>query len=127
MIKDLRIKQFIISIIGEFLVVLAVPSRVFAVPVDISKEFGYGGFKSLGEATSQLVTPAFSVAATLVSLYFIIGAYDYIKSGSDKEALSKARRMITHSIIGFIFLIFSFLVLQFLPNFFDLSGQDVIR
>ena len=88
------------------------PTPAFA--FDIGSEFGFGDIKSLGQATSRLVTPVFSIAAGLVVLYFVFGAFDYITAGGNKEGIDKAKKKITESIIGFIILMFAFLSLQFL-------------
>lgn len=82
--------------------------------VDIGEKFGFGNIQSLGQATTQLVVPVFSIAAFLVVLYFLLGAFRYLKAGGNKEEMAGARQMISHAIIGFIILMFAFLVLQFL-------------
>ena len=84
--------------------------------VPIKDYFGFGDIQTLGESTSKLVPAVFSVAASLVVLYFLWGAYKYIASGGNKEEIEAGRKMITHSIIGFLILMFTFLVLQFLTN-----------
>ena len=96
--------------------------------VDISKFFGFGDIKSLGEGTSKLIAPIFALAAVVVILYFLFGAFFYLKAGSSKEEVQNARNMITHAIIGFIVLIFAFLLLQFLlSSLFGLSGLEIIQ
>ncbi|MBI4066790.1 hypothetical protein HY407_00250, partial [Candidatus Gottesmanbacteria bacterium] len=82
--------------------------------VDIGQKFGFGDIQSLGEGTSKLVTPFFSIAAVLVVIYFLLGAFKYLKSAGNKEEVEGARQMITHSMIGFIILIFAFFILQIL-------------
>ncbi len=82
--------------------------------VKIGEEFGFGNIKSLGEGTSKLVVPAFEVTAVIVVIYFLMGAFRYLKAGGNKEEVEGARQMIQHSIIGFILLMFTFLILQFL-------------
>ena len=89
------------------------PSPVHA-EVEIGKEFGYGYLKSLGEGTSKLVDPVFSIATAMVIIYFLLGAFKYLKSGGKKEEIQGAREMLTHSIVGFVILMFSFFILQFL-------------
>lgn len=76
--------------------------------------FGFGQYSSFGQTTNQFVAPVFSIAAVIVIIYFLLGAFKLLKSGGDKEEVAGARNMITHAIIGFIVLIFAFLVLQFL-------------
>lgn len=85
--------------------------------------FGFGGITSLGDAVSRLVTPAFSVAAAAVIIYFLMGALKFLMSGGNKEEVAAGRNMITHAIIGFIILIFAFLILQFLlSSLFGITG-----
>ncbi len=66
--------------------------------LDLGDCFGYSGIKSLGEGTSKLINPFFSVATALVVIYFIVGAFKYLKSAGNKEEMQGARQIITHSI-----------------------------
>lgn len=101
--------------------------NLIAQKVDIGEKFGFGDIKSLGEGTQRLVGPFFSLAASLVVIYFLLGAFKYLKSGGNKEEIEGARQMITHAIVGFIILMFAFLILQFIPQFFRLPGLDIIK
>ncbi len=95
--------------------------------VDIGEKFGFGNFKSLGGATSNLVPAIFSLAAALVVLYFLWGAFKYLTSKGAKEETAAAQQMITHAIIGFIILMFAFLILQFLlSSLFGVTGFQII-
>jgi len=97
-------------------------------PIPIGEKFGFGDLTSLGQATSKLVTPIFSVTAVMVVLYFLFGAFKYIKAGGNKEEMAGARQMISHAIIGFIILMFAFLVLQFLlSSLFGITGVEIIK
>lgn len=82
--------------------------------VDIKRDFAFGGIATLGQGVSLLVNPVFSIAALAVVIYFVIGAFKWLTSAGNKDAISGAQRMITHAIIGFIILMFAFLILQFL-------------
>ncbi|MCL4365666.1 hypothetical protein M1437_00355 [Patescibacteria group bacterium] len=90
--------------------------------------FGFGNITSLGQAVSQLIPAVFSLAAVAVVINFLLGAFKYLKAGSSKEEIDGARQMITHSIIGFIILIFAFLILQFLlSSLFGIKGFQIIQ
>lgn len=89
--------------------------------VNIGEKFGFGGITSFGEATSKLLTPIFSIAAFLVVLYFLFGAFNFLRSAGNKEAMEGAKQMITQAIFGFVILIFAFFILQFLPQFFGFN------
>ncbi|KKS12138.1 hypothetical protein A2617_02635 [Candidatus Daviesbacteria bacterium RIFOXYD1_FULL_41_10] len=52
----------------------------------------------------------FSVAAFLVLIFLIIGAFQWIMSGGDKEAVGKARSRITHALIGLVILALAFVI-----------------
>lgn len=89
--------------------------------VDIGKNFGFGNIGTLGEATTKLVGPIFSIAAFLVILYLLLGALKYIRAGGSKEEVEAAKQMIIHAIIGFMLLMLGFLILQFVPKFFGID------
>lgn len=95
--------------------------------IDIGSCFGFGDITSLGQAINQLVLPVFSIATTAVVIYFLLGAFKYLKSGGNKEELAGAQQMIIHAIIGFVILIFAFFILQYIPQFFNLPGLDIIK
>ena len=95
--------------------------------VKIGDFFGFGGITSLGGGTQLLINPIFSIATTLVIFYFLFGAFKFLKSAGNKEEVQGAREMMTQSIVGFIILIFAFLALQYIPQFFNLPGLDIIK
>lgn len=115
--QKLKIKNFtFLFVIFIFtFYILHFPTPAYA-DVKIGEFFGYGGIESLGKGTSQLVMPTFSLAAVIIVIYFLVGAYKYLTSGGNKEEVEGARQMITHAIIGFILLMFAFLILQFLMS-----------
>lgn len=107
-------------VISSWLIVMIfIPTVVVA--VDIGKEYDFGNIPSLGEGINRLVAPAFSIATLAVVIYFLIGAFKYLTSGGDKESVGEAQKMITHTIVGFIILMFAFLILQFIPEFFGIN------
>lgn len=93
--------------------------------VEIGKEFGFGDITSLGQGTTQLIEPFFSIAAVLVIIYFLLGAFKYLKAGANKEDIAEAKQMIQHAIIGFGILMLSFFILQFL--LFQLFGLTMFQ
>lgn len=110
----------------SFIVLTLYTSPAYA-DVKIGERFGFGDLKSLGEGVNQLVKPMFSVAATLVIIYFLFGAFKWLRSAGNKEEIEGARNMITHAIIGFIILMFAFFVLQYIPQFFNLQELSIIK
>lgn len=102
---------------------------VFAQGFGLEGQYGLSGgdFNTLGGALGLLIGPAFMLAGVAVTIYFLIGAFRFLMSGGDKDAVSGARNMITHAIIGFILLMMMFLLLQFIPQFLDLRGFSVVK
>lgn len=94
--------------------------------VDLSQEYPFGNIRSLGEGVRLLVVPTFSIAAVVVIAFFIIGGIKYMTSGGEKEAVSSARSMITHAIIGFIILMMLFALMQFLSETKPFGFPDII-
>lgn len=96
--------------------------------VKIEDCFGFGGITSFGKITSDLVAPIFSLAAALVIIYFLWGAFKFLISGANKEELLGAKQMMTHAIIGFIILISAFFILQFLlSSLFGITDYQIIK
>lgn len=96
--------------------------------VKIKDCFGFGDIASFGKVTGDLTGPVFSVVTALVVIYFLWGAFKLLISGADKEQIAGAKQMITHSIIGFIILIFAFFILQFLlSSLFGIKDYQLIK
>lgn len=95
--------------------------NLIAQGVDIGDKFGFGDIESLGDATSRLMVPMFEVTAGIVIIYFLIGAFFYMKSGGDKEEIAKAREMMNHAIVGFLILIVAFFIIEYIMKAFDID------
>lgn len=91
---------------------------VYAQGFKLKDSYGFGQFDSLGGALSSLIMPAFAIAGIAVVFYFVIGAFKFLTSAGDKNAVASGRDMITHAIIGFILLMMLFLLFQFISQFF---------
>lgn len=89
--------------------------------VNLSNEYAFGELQSLGQIINGAMPIIFSIAALSVVIYFLIGAVKFITSSGDKNAVAGARDMIVHAIIGFILLMLLFLIMEFIPQFFNLN------
>ncbi len=83
--------------------------------IKIGENFGFGSSfaNTLGDVTSKLMTPIFSIAAFIVTWYFLWGAWDWILSEGDKQKVADARNKITQAIAGFLILMLVFFILPF--------------
>lgn len=65
---------------------------------------------AVGTLIANALTIIFVVAALLVLAFLIMGAFQWITSGGDKDAVGKARSRITHALIGLAILALAFLI-----------------
>ncbi len=76
---------------------------------------------TLGYVLSQIFTIFFYVGGFLMFAYLTWGVFQYITARGLKEDLAKARSKITWSILGFILLIGSFFISQYVQTIFPLT------
>lgn len=92
---------------------LAKPLSVFAA-IDISikppKSGGINPQADIGTVIGNIITIIFAVAIIAVLLMLVIGAFNWITSGGDKEAVGKARQRIINALIGLVVLAVAFLI-----------------
>lgn len=68
---------------------------------------GYG-YSDLGKFVSNVLILAFAIALLVVLVMLIWGAFEWITSGGDKEAVGKARNRIVNALIGLAVLAVAF-------------------
>lgn len=81
-----------------------------------------------GPATSRLLAALinFGFVAGVIAFVFmlLIGGYQWVTSGGDKDSVSKARNRIWHALIGLVILLSLYAFLSLLSGFF---GFDLLR
>jgi hypothetical protein len=87
---------------------------VYASPRNTTVTFpGFGvdpNRRSLGDVISNALKIVFIAAALAVLIYLIIGAFKWITSGGDKDAIGKARGTIVNALIGLAILALAFFI-----------------
>lgn len=73
---------------------------------------------------SNVVTIIFIVGGLLVFFMIIFAAFQWITSGGEKEAISKARGRITWAIIGMVVLALSFVIVRVLG---EILGFELVK
>lgn len=58
------------------------------------------GYTNIGSFISNVLTVIFIIAIIAVLFFIVWGAFDWITSGGDKEAVGKARNKIINALIG---------------------------
>ncbi len=75
------------------------------------------GYTDIGVFISNVLTLIFSLATIVVLLMLVWGAFEWITSGGDKEAVGKARNKILNALIGLAVLAVAFAVAKLAANF----------
>ena len=73
----------------------------------------YSRFDSLGEITVVIIDTLLIFISVVAVISIIIGGYQYITSGGNAEATSKAKSTITWAIIGLVVSFASYVIINF--------------
>lgn len=86
------------------------------------------GYSDLGKFINNIITLAFILAILTVLVMLIWGAFEWIVSGGDKEAVGKARGRIINALIGLAVLAVAFALTSVGGAFlgFDITKTIVI-
>lgn len=71
---------------------------------------------------SNALRIVFAAALILVLIFLIIGAFQWITSGGDKEAVGKARSRITSALVGLAILALAFVIVQVVAQILGISS-----
>lgn len=82
------------------------------------------GFSTLGDFIQKTLTVSFMVAVLLVLAMLIWGAFEWITSGGDKDAVAKARNRIISALIGLAVLAIAFALFQVSGQFLGFNVLD---
>ncbi|OGE25326.1 hypothetical protein A3C26_00665 [Candidatus Daviesbacteria bacterium RIFCSPHIGHO2_02_FULL_39_12] len=91
------------------------PSVVLAENIQITKP--QQGFTTIGDFISKVLTFAFLIAVLVVLVMLIWGAFEWITSGGDKEAVGKARSRIINALVGLAVLAVAFALTRVAAQF----------
>lgn len=79
--------------------------KVWAAETDLTEQLDFV-IPSLGTILGYVVKFFFIFAGLAAMLYLILGAFSWITSGGDKDAVSKAQQKIQAAVVGLIVLVF---------------------
>lgn len=79
---------------------------------------------TIGSAATSLLDIGLYIGGTLMFFWAVWGVFDYLKAEGNKEGLAKARKKIQWAIAGFIILIFSFFISDYLVPLIARSGIE---
>lgn len=89
-----------------------IPSSKDAIPV-------------LNKYVGNFITLAFGLSGILLLFMLLWGAYEYITSGSDKEATQKATKRITTALIGICILFSVYAIIAVVETLFGLKLTSI--
>jgi hypothetical protein len=81
--------------------------------------------RSIGDVISNALTIVFIAAALAVLIYLIIGAFKWITSGGDKDAIGKARGTIVNALIGLAILALAFFITVLFGQILNINILDL--
>lgn len=112
-----------LAILGSAITSVLMPVAAFAqdITIDPPKKGGTTGsgnlgYSNLGVFISNAISLIFIFAVIAVLIMLIWGAFEWITSGGDKEAVGKARNRILNALIGMAILAVAFAI-------FKVAGQ----
>ncbi len=79
---------------------------------------------TLGFVLGQFFQLAIYIAGFMMVFWFAWGAYEYILSRGNKEGLAKARNKIWWSLLGFIILVISLFISQYIQSVYFPKGLN---
>ena len=82
--------------------------------------------EAFGNLIGSVLSVSMVVAAILVLLYLIWGAFEWITSGGDKSKVEGARNKITQALIGIIVLASTTALLMVIQNFLNICVLDFV-
>ncbi|OGE28326.1 hypothetical protein A2867_04930 [Candidatus Daviesbacteria bacterium RIFCSPHIGHO2_01_FULL_40_11] len=116
-----------LAFLGSTALSLLAPVQAFAQDAQdkIQIERPKAGFVTLGNAISNILFLAFAIAALIVLIMLIIGAFEWITSGGDKENVAKARNRIINALIGLAVLAVAFALANVFAQFTGINLQNL--
>ena len=99
-----------------------IAATVSSAAVDLNIKPPDQGYRTLGQFIGNVVQLAFGIAIVVVLIYLVWGAFDWITSGGDKDAVGKARGKIINALIGIAVLAVAFALANTAAQFLGWTG-----
>jgi uncharacterized membrane protein (DUF373 family) len=77
---------------------------------------------SVGSIVSSILPYLFGAAGIALLIYLILGGFQMMVSRGDPKAMQGAQAKITNALIGFVIVIFAFLIVQLFGQIFGLQN-----
>lgn len=84
------------------------------------------GYTTLGNFVGNVLLLVFGLGLLVVLVMLIWGAFEWITSGGDKEAVGKARNRIINALIGMAVLAIAFALARVAGQFTGIDIQNIV-
>lgn len=99
-------------------------TRIQNTPINTRLFEDGGGQVTVGAFVSRLLEVGLYIGGVLMFFWAIWGVFDYIRAEGNKDSLAKARKKIQWAIVGFIILLLSFLISEFISSILVPGGLN---
>ncbi len=102
--------------------------RQLAQAVSVGGQRIYGpleGINTIGDLINRLIAFILPLAGVILILIFIWGGYDLILSQGQPDKIKSAKAKITAGIIGFLLLIFSYVIVKLITTIFGFNAGSL--
>ncbi len=97
------------------------PASVLALQVQPPENIGIKGDTSVSTILTSALNIIYVVSIILVLFYLIWGAFKWITSGGDKEAVAGARKTILHALIGLAILALALVIVAVIGSILKIN------
>lgn len=110
---------------GSLVSYLTLASSAFAIEIN-PPALGIDPRTKPGVVISNALTIVYIAAALVVLFFLVLGAFRWITSGGDKDAIGKARGTIINALVGLAILALSFLIVAVVGSILNINilNQD---
>lgn len=77
--------------------------------------------KDLDSVFSQVISVALSAVGLTVLVMFIVGGYQFLSAGGDKDAAARARGTLTYAVIGLALAVSAWIIVSLLGSFLGIN------
>ena len=114
-----------LTTLGTYLALQTIAYAQIDVGITPPANAGINPNTSIGVILSNVLLIVFIVAALAVLFMLIFGAFQWITSGGDKEAVKTARGRIVHALVGLAILALAFLIVRVVGQLLNINILDL--
>ena len=79
------------------------------------------GEATIGDIFSVLLPYIYSLAGLILFIYLIIGGFEFLTSGGNKDKIQSAQSKLTNAVVGFVIIFLSYWLVKIIEIIFGLQ------